>query len=291
MEAARSSRSPTFWRLYRKRRAKRSSAPVAGLLDRREEKPANEFSDFWKTVLHDGLIAGTALPAKTVEPKENWQSQLGANAAGAAAPATASESLEIVFQADPTIYDGSFANNGWLQELPKPLTKLTWDNAAIMSPATAQALGVGIGEYAHGGEHGGYHMPVVDLEVGGRTVRGSGLDHAGPRRPLDHRAFGLRPRRSREEWAGYKAAVQQRGGSGLLMHASQSPLVGFSVSCARRPALRAPCTKTDETYLLACTQAHQLMENRDVVRSATLAEYHAKPEFAKEPREKRNANR
>ena len=75
-----------------------------------------------------------------------------------------SESFELVFQPDPTIYDGSFANNGWLQELPKPLTKLTWDNAALMSPATAKELGVGFGEYAHGGEHGGYHMPVVTLE-------------------------------------------------------------------------------------------------------------------------------
>ena len=69
----------------------------------------------------------------------------------------AGEGYEIVFQPDPTIYDGRFANNGWLQELPKPITKLTWDNAALMSPATAQELGVGLGSYAHGGEHGGYH--------------------------------------------------------------------------------------------------------------------------------------
>ena len=256
-----------------------------------KKKPANEFSDFWKTVLHDGLIAGTALPAKTVEPKENWQSQLGANAAGAAAPAAASESLEIVFQADPTIYDGSFANNGWLQELPKPLTKLTWDNAAIMSPATAQALGVGIGEYAHGGEHGGYHMPVVNLEVGGRTVRApvwimpghadrSITVHLGYGRTFAGRVGGLpQGRRFNNE------VVQDSWG---LVHASQSPLVGFNAYELRTsarpwfaPAVRV--TKTDETYLLACTQAHQLMENRDVVRSATLAEYHAKPEFAKEP--------
>ena len=52
---------------------------------------------------------------------------------------------EIVFQADPTILDGRFANNGWLQELPKPLTRLTWDNALLVSPATAKELGVGTG--------------------------------------------------------------------------------------------------------------------------------------------------
>ena len=71
--------------------------------------------------------------------------------------------MAIVFLPDPTIYDGAFANNGWLQELPKPLTKLTWGNAAIMSPATAERLGLGRGSYAHGGEHGGYEMPVVEV--------------------------------------------------------------------------------------------------------------------------------
>ena len=59
----------------------------------------------------------------------------------ARAPAPAPAALEIIFRPDPTIYDGRFANNGWLQELPKPITKLTWDNAAIMSPATAQRAG------------------------------------------------------------------------------------------------------------------------------------------------------
>ena len=54
--------------------------------------------------------------------------------------------------------------------MPKPITELTWDNAAIMSPATARALGVGYGSYAHGGEHGGYHQPVVELQLGERSV-------------------------------------------------------------------------------------------------------------------------
>ena len=49
------------------------------------------------------------------------------------------DGIEINFRRDPTIYDGRFANNGWLQELPKPMTKLTWDNAALIAPATAEA--------------------------------------------------------------------------------------------------------------------------------------------------------
>src|SRR5262249_22658985 len=78
---------------------------------------------------------------------------------------------ELAFYADPTIHDGRFANNGWLQELPKPITELTWDNAAIMSLATARELGIDWGRYAHGGEHGGHHQRVLELQVRGRTVR------------------------------------------------------------------------------------------------------------------------
>ncbi len=114
-----------------------------------------------------------------------------------------------MFQPDPTIYDGSWANNGWLQELPKPITKLTWGNAAIMSPATAKQLGIGLGSYAHGGEHGGYYMPVVELQLDGRTLRapawimpghadrsvtvylGHGRQHAGQDRRQRRAAGGL----------------------------------------------------------------------------------------------------
>ena len=55
--------------------------------------------------------------------------------------APAAQGLEIVFRPDRTIWDGRFANNGWLQELPKPLTKLTWDAVAMFSPKTARASG------------------------------------------------------------------------------------------------------------------------------------------------------
>ena len=66
--------------------------------------------------------------------------------------------MEINFRPDPTIWDGRFANNGWLQELPKPLTKLTWENAALLSPITADALGLTNGD-------------VVELAYRGRTVQ------------------------------------------------------------------------------------------------------------------------
>ncbi len=139
---------------------------------------------FWQTSVHDGVIADTQTAPRSVQWRGDWQRHLndGTHAGDAG--------YELVLQADPTIYDGRFANNGWLQECPKPLTTLTWDNAALMSPATAQELGVGLGSYAHGGEHGGYHPDVVELQLGERTVRGAGLDHARTRRRLHH-AFTL----------------------------------------------------------------------------------------------------
>ncbi len=76
---------------------------------------------------------------------------------GAEAPAAAAQGLEIVFRPDPTIWDGRFANNGWLQELPKPLTKLTWDAVAMLSPKTAERLGIK-------SEDG------IELKYNGRTI-------------------------------------------------------------------------------------------------------------------------
>ena len=57
------------------------------------------------------------------------------------AESSQSQGYELVIRRDPSIYDGRFANNGWLQELPKPLSKLTWDNAIVVSPNMAKEMG------------------------------------------------------------------------------------------------------------------------------------------------------
>ncbi len=85
----------------------------------------------WKQALHDGSIPNSALPAKAVALKGDW--------AAAIKPATPGK-FEIVFRLDPHVHDGRFANNAWLQETPKPINKVTWDNFAIISPNTAKAL-------------------------------------------------------------------------------------------------------------------------------------------------------
>ncbi|MDQ3458224.1 MAG: TAT-variant-translocated molybdopterin oxidoreductase [Deinococcota bacterium] len=95
---------------------------------------AEDFDGFWRRAVHDGVIEGSALAAREVSVQ--------AGALDAPAAPVAIGTLEVVFKPDPNIWDGRYANNAWLQELPKPLTKLVWDNAAIVGPATAERLGV-----------------------------------------------------------------------------------------------------------------------------------------------------
>ncbi len=108
-----------------------------------------EFEKEWRNVVHDGLLKGSASP--TLKLATNVQ-------LGSLSAPKAPTGLEIIFAVDPGIYDGRYANNGWLQELPKPLSKLTWDNVAMMSPKTAAKLGL-------------EDNSIVDLTCNGETVR------------------------------------------------------------------------------------------------------------------------
>jgi MoCo/4Fe-4S cofactor protein with predicted Tat translocation signal len=237
-------------------------------------KSDDAFDDFWKKSLHDGVVDGTGFPPREVTLDQGWQRHLNPPAANVTA--TSGDSFELAFAPDPTIYDGSLANNGWLQELPKPSTTLTWDNAALMSPNTARQLGIEWGEYAHGGEHGGFKMPVVEMKVEGRSVLaptwivpghadGSITVHFGYGREFAGRVGGQRDQR-----VGFNAYA--------LRTSSQPWFV---------PIVRV--SKTERTHLLACTQEHHLMENRDLVRSASLEEFRHKPDFASEPEKKKES--
>src|SRR5947199_417074 len=93
-----------------------------------------DFDMWWRKSLHDGWIEGT-----TFQPR---QVSLKSMSFPASSPTPDQNALEIVFRPDPSIYDGRFANNGWLQELPRPLTKITWDNVALVSANTAKKLGL-----------------------------------------------------------------------------------------------------------------------------------------------------
>lgn len=265
------------------------------------ENDKDSFEAFWQTSVHDGVVRDTAFKSKTVSLQAGWEKHLASDPSREPAkpsaktaegkrdrpqeffdvlksgqppqPSTGPEAanLEIVFRPDPTLHDGRFANNGWLQECPKPVTRLAWGNAVLMSPRTAARLNVKPGAYAHGGEHGGRYMPVVELHLGGRRVRGpawilpghaddavtvylgNGRKHAG-------RVGGIATAEGSQEWMGFDA---------YPLRTSALPWFATGLEVVH----------TGESELVVCTQEHHLMENRDVVRSANLEEYHKHPRF------------
>ena len=103
-----------------------------------EHLPNTSFEKAWRKTLNEGLVAGSAFKPLSDKPKPAGQLD--------APPLAEVKDFELTFQADPGVYDGRFADNGWLQELPGPLTKMTWDNAALMNIADAKKLGVGQGD-------------------------------------------------------------------------------------------------------------------------------------------------
>ena len=204
----------------------------------------------WRKALHDGFIPNTAAkPREGLAVKAPGQG--GATPAPGPQPPTSA--FEIVFRTDPSIYDGRFSNNGWLQELPKPQNKLTWDNAALISPATAKQLGIVNKIGTHGGD---VHVDTVIIKYAGRSI--TAPTWITPGQPDNVVTVHL----------GYGRTRAGRAGSGLGFNAyalrtADSPWFGSGVTVER----------TDEQFSLAVTQLHHLMENRDPVRVATLEKH------------------
>jgi MoCo/4Fe-4S cofactor protein with predicted Tat translocation signal len=216
--------------------------------------PAN-FDDAWRGVVHDGVVPGTAAAVKNVSVRGDW------SAAGATpAPQTTSGGFEIIFRPDPTVYDGRFANNGWLQELPKPLTKLTWDNAAYMSLNTARRMfGLSENDYTFKGRE--FDAPLVELRYRGQSVRAPVL--IVPGQPDEVVTVHLGYGRTRAGRVGTSTADKPLGFNAYRLRTSDAMWQGAGLEVV----------PTGEEYLLAVTQLHFNMEGRDIVRSNTLTEY------------------
>jgi molybdopterin-containing oxidoreductase family iron-sulfur binding subunit len=110
-----------------------------------------DFDQAWRTALLEGVLAGTALPERRAAVRPAALAPAGGKGAKP-------QGLELIFRPDYAVWDGRYANNAWLQELPRPLTKITWDNAALLSPVTARRLGLANGD-------------TVELALGGRRVK------------------------------------------------------------------------------------------------------------------------
>jgi Fe-S-cluster-containing dehydrogenase component len=174
--------------------------------------------------------------------------------------------VTLTFRPDPTVWDGRFAPNGWLQELPKPVTKLTWDNALVLSPRTAERLNLGVEE-------------EVEIEARGRKLRAAVWIQPGQADDTATITLGY----------GRERAGQVGSGRGFNAYVLRTSDALWTVPGVTLRSLGG-------SYALASTQNHHVLESsarefremaeevhqRHVVRNGTLAEYRANPNFAQE---------
>jgi len=198
-----------------------------------------EFEAWWRKSVCEGLVADSAMPS--IEPGLTaWQPPAATAQPGG---------LEVVFRPDPYIYDGSWSNNNWLQELPRPITKLTWDNAVHLSPTTARHLSL-------------RNEDLVRLRSGARSVEGAVWISQG--QPDDsvtvHLGFG-RTRGGR--------AANGAGFNAYLLRASDAMWANAPLAI----------DKTRRTYRLATTQPQQEMAGRDLILENTPDGYRRDPDF------------
>ena len=212
-----------------------------------------DFESTWRQWLHDGFInrAQPNPPTVTARPLN-------------LPTAEPVQGVEAVFQPDPSVYDGRWVNNGWLQELPKPLTKVTWDSAVLMGPSLMGNLKLQTGN-------------IVEVESHGRKIRGPAL--LMPGQPDNSITLSMGYGRKR---AGSNGS--NRGYNAFELRTSDAPWIAGGVKI----------TPTGEDYPLAQTQNHQIIDNKTAiaetierapVREATLAEFTANPHFATEMKE------
>ncbi|HEX2227148.1 MAG TPA: TAT-variant-translocated molybdopterin oxidoreductase [Candidatus Binatia bacterium] len=255
----------------------------------RSGKQEQEFERWWRKSLHDGVIEGSAFPAKsfavnlarltgdvkaarepqspspgtgrgeTGKQKAESGNQASVDGESKNPEALSSKSLEVVFRPDPTIFDGRFANNAWLQELPKPLTKLTWDNAAYVSPATAERLGL---KNRSGWRGGDTYAPVIELQLQGRMVRAPVCILPGQAENTVTLSLG------------YGRTRAGRVGSNIGYDAYR-----LRSSTALWSATGVQIQSTTDSYRLAVTQLHHRLEGRDLVRAATFEQLRKNPEL------------
>jgi len=218
-----------------------------------------DFDTVWRKALNDGLIPNTALPAKNVTAK------------GADIPATnivRPNAMEVIFRYDPMTYDGSRANNGWLQETPKPITNLCWDNAVLISPNQATKSGLITGD-------------IVEIDVNGRKVNGPIWPQPG------------HPDNAITVFLGYGRTKCGNVGTGVGFD-------GYKIRSSDAPSFaEVTIKKVGSGFGFAHPQGFQYIDysdlprgesdplyKRHVIRKATLADFLKDPNFAQQEVEK-----
>jgi molybdopterin-containing oxidoreductase family iron-sulfur binding subunit len=241
----------------------------------RGQRQGGGFEDFWERSLEAGVVAGSAFKPLQVTLNSTAVAsavQSARTSTPASAPGKAdagpAEALQVIFRPDPTLWDGFWSNNAWLQELPKPLLKTTWDNVIALSPATAVALGL-----AHADEPHKANQRIVQVTYRGRVLEGAVWVWPGHADGCITLFLGY------GHWRG-----------GAIATGHETPVIVQSDPTARRNtrgynayALRTSLmpwwdtglqlTPTDQRLAIACTQDYQMMQapdRRDLVRRGTV---------------------
>ena len=201
-----------------------------------------DFEAWWRKSVCDGVVPGTAFEPRTPAIR-------GAAITSPAAKQRLAGKLEVIFRPDPTIYDGRFANNGWLQELPKPITKLTWDNACILSPADAHRFNVDTGD-------------LVTLTYQGRTLRAPVWVQPGQVNGAATLHLGY----------GRTRGGRVANGMGFNPY-------GLRTSTALWDDNGLELKKTSGSYLFATTQNEHILDTRrHIIHKGDIEEYRKDPE-------------
>ncbi|MCX7513265.1 TAT-variant-translocated molybdopterin oxidoreductase [Frateuria sp. STR12] len=198
--------------------------------------------DAWRASLQSGVIPHSAPPAQHPRVDDAFLGHI---------PTPADQpGLELLFAPDPTVWDGRYANNGWLQELPKPLTALTWSNVALVSPELALAHDLKNGD-------------ALEMRIDGRHTQAPVWVMPG------------QAARSVTVWLGYgrRHAGRVGGQLGFDAYALRTAAAPWRVDGLR-------VNRTDAHYALATTQRHHAMEGRAPVRATTLDAFRTDPAIA-----------
>jgi molybdopterin-containing oxidoreductase family iron-sulfur binding subunit len=216
---------------------------------------SGDFDAAWRKAVHDGFVASTAFSPRSVSAKGGAPNGKGGASAGG--------DMEVIFRRDPMVYDGSRANNAWLQETPKPLANLCWDNAILISPATAKKRGLVTGD-------------VIEIDVNGRKVKGGIWPQ--PAHPNDSITvfFGYgRTRGGRvADGVGFNA-YQIRTSDAQWITNAKIAKVGGGYGFADPQGFQY----IDDSNLPKGTEP---LENRHIIRRATLEDFIKNPNFVHE---------
>ena len=240
------------------------------------------FESAWRKVVHDGFVAGDGYSEARMR-----LSDAGVRAAMDGVDLSGSTDVEIVITTDAKVFDGRFANNAWLQELPDPTTKVVWDNVASMNPATAEKLGVGAKLNA-----GKYYGDVVRLEAGGHTAELPVWIQPGMADGSIHVTLGYGRNITSERPERNTPFFDLDDYTDVYGKGAISTGVGVNTASLAVSGCIAPVgvTRASTGYLVASTQDHgaidaphvgEEVKSRGLFRMATVEEYRADPDFVK----------